>query len=35
MTAAYYPQANGLAKRKNQTVEIALKFFVFERLETH
>ena len=35
MTAAYYPQADGLAERKNQTVEIALRFFVFERPETH
>ncbi len=31
MTAAYYPQADGLAERKNQTVEIALQFFIFER----
>ncbi len=35
MTAAYHPQADGLAERKNQTVEIALRFFVFERPETH
>jgi hypothetical protein len=31
MTAAYHPQADGLAERKNQTVEIALRFYIFER----
>jgi hypothetical protein len=31
MTAAYHPQADGLAERKNQTVEIAMRFFIFER----
>lgn len=31
MTAAYHPQGDGLVERKNQTVEIALRFFLFER----
>ena len=30
MTAAYHPQADGLAERKNQTVEIALRYFIYE-----
>jgi len=30
MTAAYHSQANGLAERKNQTVEIAIRFFYAE-----
>ncbi|EAQ86812.1 hypothetical protein CHGG_08065 [Chaetomium globosum CBS 148.51] len=35
MTAAYHPQSDGLAERKNQTVEIAMRFFVFERPEAN
>jgi hypothetical protein len=34
MTAAYHPQADGLSERKNQTVEIALRFQCFEHPET-
>jgi hypothetical protein len=30
MTAAYHPQADGLAERKNQSVEIALRFWIFD-----
>jgi hypothetical protein len=30
MTAAYHPQADGLAERKNQTVEIALRYHIFD-----
>jgi hypothetical protein len=30
MTAAYHPQADGLAVRKYQTVEIAMRFYIFE-----
>ncbi len=33
MTAAYHPQADGLSERKNQTVEIALRFYIYERPE--
>ena len=33
MTAAYHLQTDGLAERKNQTIEIALQFFIFERPE--
>ena len=29
MTAAYHPQANGLDERKNQTVEIAIRYHTF------
>jgi hypothetical protein len=30
MTTAYHPQADGLSERKNQTVEIAIRFYYIE-----
>ena len=35
MTTAYHPQADGLAERKNQTVEIAIRFHTFEHPESN
>lgn len=33
MTTAYHPQADGQSERKNQTVELALRFYVAEYLD--
>ncbi|RWA09357.1 hypothetical protein EKO27_g5767 [Xylaria grammica] len=30
MTTAYHPQGDGLSERKNQTVEIAMRYYTFE-----
>lgn len=35
MTAAYHPQADGLSERKNQTVEIALRYHIYEHPESN
>lgn len=34
-TAAWHPQANGSAERKNQTTEIALRYWAFEHPESN
>ena len=34
MTTAYHPQADGLSERKNQTVELAIRFHLFEAPDT-
>ncbi|KAK9769283.1 putative Reverse transcriptase [Seiridium cardinale] len=35
MTTAYYPQADGLAERKNQTVELAIRYHAFVNPESN
>lgn len=35
MTAAYHPQANGMDERKNQSIEIAIRFHTFDNPDSN